>query len=65
MLFTKEFYEVMEVFEKNAPSLVSFGSQGLNREDKDNWERGYYYSDGNVNNAFKMFLHGYSLGKIS
>lgn len=64
MLHTKEFYEIMEVFEKNAKKLVSMGNQGLTREDKEKWPKQNYYSDGNVNNAFKMFLHGVSLGKI-
>lgn len=64
MLNTKEFYEIMEVFEKSAKQLVSMGSQGLSKEDKGSWEKQTYYADGNVNNAFKMFLHGVSLGKI-
>ncbi len=63
MLFTKEFYEIIDVFEKNAKTLVSMGSQGLKREQKESWVKGYYYCDGNVNNAFKMFLHGVSFGK--
>lgn len=65
MLHTKEFYEVMQVFENNAKKLVSIGNQGLNKEPKENWIKQSYYSDGNANNAFKMFLSGYSLGKIS
>lgn len=64
MLFTKEFYEIMEVFEKNAKKLVSMGSQGLTKESKDNWVNKHYYCDGNVNNSFIMFLHGVQLGKI-
>ena len=40
------------------------GSQGLARENKSLWEKQIYYCDGNVNNAFKMFLHGVALGKI-
>ena len=64
MLFTKEFYEIMDMFEKNAKSLVSMGSQGLKREDKEYWHNQIYYCDGNANNAFKMFLHGVALGKI-
>jgi len=64
MLYTKEFYEIMDVFEKNANKLVSFGAMGLTREASENWTNQQYYCDGNVNNAFKMFLHGVSLGKI-
>lgn len=64
MLNTKEFYEIMNVFESNAKKLVNLGSQGLNKEPKENWVNQHYYCDGNANNAFKMFLHGVSLGKI-
>jgi len=64
MLETKEFYEIMSVFEKSAKKLVNLGSQGLTREEKSNWINQCYYCDGNANNAFKMFLHGVSLGKI-
>jgi len=64
MLHTKDFYQIMNVFEKNAKQLVSMGAQGLTKEAKCNWGRQQYYCDGNVNNAFKMFLNGVSLGKI-
>lgn len=64
MLKTKEFYEIMNVFEKNAKQLVNLGSQGLTKEPKENWHRQLYYCDGNANNAFKMFLFGVSLGRI-
>ena len=63
MLHTKEFYEIMKEFEKNAKKLVNLGSMGLTKEDKQNWEKQLYYCDGNANNAFKMFLFGVSLGK--
>ena len=49
MLFTKEF--------------VRFGSQGLKKEDKEQWHRQVYYCDGNANEAFKIFLNGVSYGK--
>jgi len=64
MLHTKEFYEIMNVFESNAKKLVNLGSMGLTKEPKENWVKQQYYADGNANNAFKMFLHGVSLGKI-
>jgi len=63
MLETKEFYEIMNVFEKNAKKLVSLGSQGLKKEPKELWPKQIYYCDGNANNAFKMFLNGVALGK--
>lgn len=63
MLHTKEFYEIMEVFEKTSKQFVRFGSQGLKREPKENWINKYYYCDGNVNEAFKIFLNGVMFGK--
>jgi hypothetical protein len=64
MLETKEFYEIMAVFEKNAKKLVSIGAMGLKKEPKENWSKQLYYCDGNANNAFKMFLNGVMLGKV-
>ena len=64
MLYTKEFYEIMECFEKEAKHLIRMGSQGLKREEKENWKRQVYYCDGEANDAFKMFLFGVSLGKV-
>ncbi len=63
MLGTKEFYDMMESFEKYAKSNIRTGSMGLTREPKGNWERQWYYSDGLANEAFKLFIAGYSLGK--
>ena len=63
MLETKEFYQIMDAFEKNAQKLLSLGSMGLEREPKDLWKTQQYYCDGNANIAFKMFLHGVSFGK--
>ena len=63
MLGTKEFYDIMDAFEKDAKKLVSLGSQGLNREEKEQWQKQRYYCDGNANNAFKMFLLGVSFGR--
>lgn len=63
MLHTKEFYQIMDAFEKNAKQLVSLGSMGLKKESKELWEKQQYYCDGNANTAFKMFLHGVTFGK--
>ena len=62
MLFTKEFYEIMDCFEKTASKQMYIGAK-ITREDKENWTRGYYYCNGDTNNYFKMFLSGYQLGK--
>jgi hypothetical protein len=63
MLNTKEFIEVMAQFEKDAKKTVSIGHAGFTKEPKDNWIKQNYYCDGNCNNAFKLYLLGFSLGK--
>lgn len=63
MLETKEFYDLMDAFEKYAKGNVRMGHQGLTKEPKENWQRRWYYSDGLANDAFKLFMAGYSLGK--
>ncbi len=63
MLGSKEFYEVMETFERYAKENVRGGHMGLTKEPKESWEKQVYYSDGVTNEAFKIFLGGYSLGK--
>ena len=62
---TKEFYEIMDVFEKTARKLLRFGSQGLKRTSNEDIMNGSksYYDDGIANNAFIVFLAGVSLGK--
>lgn len=63
-LHTKEFYEIMNVFEKSAKSLIRIGHLGFTKEPKENWINQFYYCDGNVNDSFKIFLSGVSLGRI-
>ena len=63
MLFSKEFYETMEMFEKTSKSFVRFGAQGLKKEPKEQWNNQAYYCDGNANEAFKIFLNGVYFGK--
>jgi len=63
MLYTKEWYELMNSFENYAKKNVRTGTMGFIREPKENWKKQWYYSDGLVNAAFKSFIAGYSLGK--
>lgn len=65
MLENSEFYEAMKAFEKNINNVTRIrqGTQGFNKEPKENWEKRCYYTDGNTNEAFKIFLFGYSYGK--
>ena len=65
MLYTKEFYEVMTAFEKIANKAIRMGHEGLTKAPKENWKRKDYYNDGNANEAFKIFLSGFMLGKSS
>lgn len=66
MLHTKEFYDLMNAFERYSKHIrIRTGSQGLKREPKENWEKTWYYSDGEANQAFKIFMAGYSLGKTA
>ena len=53
-----EIYSVMEEFEKIADGR-------FDKEDKAMWKKGQYYEDGQVNNFFKMYLHGYMGGKCA
>jgi hypothetical protein len=57
MLHTKEYYSVMEQFEKDNADYP------LHREAKKFWERGIIYQNGEVNGLFNSYLQGYSLGK--
>lgn len=65
MLGTKKFYETMDHFEKHASKMIRTGSQGFTRASKDEWQKQRYYNDGEANTAFKIFLFGYSFGKIN
>lgn len=60
---TKETYEIMSQFERDAKQLIRTGSQGFKREDKEQWIKGYYYTDGVANEAFRLYYAGVSFGK--
>lgn len=55
MLNTKEWYDLLEAFEKDVYGRTD-------REPKHLWPQ-YTYQDGQVNEQFQMYLKGYSLGK--
>ena len=63
MLHSKEFYELMNQFERDAKHLIRTGQQGLIREPKENWSKGIFYCDGNANIAFQIYQAGYSFSK--
>jgi len=56
-LGTKEFYEVLEIFES-----MKLVRGRYDREDKECWKNRAYYQDGEVNFAFTMFLSGCNYG---
>lgn len=57
MLNTKEFYEIMAQFEKDADTYQ------MDKEDKAMWSKQIYYCNGETNNMFKIYLLGYQNAK--
>ena len=56
-LGSKEFYELMETYER----YMHLDSS--DRENKSIWERGYYYKNGYDDKGFKTFIAGYQHAK--
>lgn len=56
-LFDKEHYELIAEFEK-----VFKGR--FDKEAKERWAKGYIYQNGEINQLFIAFRHGYALGKV-
>lgn len=56
-IVSKEHYELMDQFEKEF-------SGRMDREDKALWSKGIIYCDGGINELFKAYRRGYSLGKM-
>jgi hypothetical protein len=59
MIFTKEHYELIAMFEKNFPN------KRFDKEPREDWTRKVIYQDGSVNSLFLAFRMGYQLGKVS
>lgn len=60
MLYTKEWYALMEAFEKG-----NFGRYRLDREEKEVWQQKVYYQNGEANELFKVYLAGYMNGRAT
>lgn len=60
---SKEFYDVLKSFEDTAKHLIRGGNEGFNKAHKEMWKSQVYYNDGKTNEAFKVFLAGYSCGR--
>ena len=61
---TKEFYEMMDQFERCMKSDKRIYCGSLTRESKDAGGR-VYYTDGKVNDLFIAFMLGYSTGRLN
>jgi hypothetical protein len=59
MVFDKEYYEIINIFEKTYKNLR------LDKEDKEYWLKSIVYQDGEVNKLFLSYLSGYNFGKIN
>jgi hypothetical protein len=57
MLKSQEHIDLMNQFERQ------FSGRRFERESKDMWPRGIIYQDGQTNELFLMFRHGYAFGK--
>lgn len=61
---TKEFYDLMTSFEKSIKTgKLYLTSYRLDKEDRVEWAGGHYYQNGEVNNTFVSFVHGYQMAK--
>jgi hypothetical protein len=58
---TKEFYELMEQFEKNMKNIT----YGHNVIRDTSGIKGVWYTDGHVNTIFDAYMHGYEYGKLT
>ena len=54
---SKEHYEMMEFFERQFKGVAR-----MDREEKDQWPKGYVYQHGELNLLFKAFRMGVSYG---
>lgn len=59
MLMTKEYYEVMEMFEKE------YKKEGfrMDKEPKDLWSKNFVYQDDLLNKLFIAYQKGYAFGQ--
>ena len=57
MLGTKEFYELMNQFEKDTEQY------NPEKENKDMWAKSLYYCNGSINKEFKLYFLGYANAK--
>lgn len=56
MLKTQEHYDLMDMFERE------FKGERMDRENKQLWENGHIYQNGQTNALFLAYRKGYSFG---
>lgn len=61
MVGTKEFYELMDQFEKDVKKII-YGHK-IKRENIKDVPAGVFYTDGYVNTMFQSYMHGYQNAK--
>lgn len=59
-VFSKEFDEVMDLFEEGSSRLAYIRS--LERENRQRQEKGYFYTDKDTDKMFRIFLAGINHG---
>jgi hypothetical protein len=55
---SKEFSDLMKQFELTVGKYMNH-----NKEEKELWGKGYFYTNGETNDKFKMFWNGYQFAK--
>lgn len=61
-LFSKEYYELLEQFERDSKS-ISRRSLRYDKEKKEFWQIGRIYQSEETNELFRLYSTGYSFGK--
>ncbi|MFD1179502.1 hypothetical protein ACFQ3W_24840 [Paenibacillus puldeungensis] len=56
---TKEHYDILNMFERE------FYHMRLDREPRELWASGQVYQNGETNNAYRAYVAGYALGRVS
>lgn len=60
--FSKEMYDIMDMFERTI-QVYAYVPSEFDKAEKKLWTKGYYYNNGKVNELFRVFLGGYTYGK--
>ena len=60
-LNNREFYDLMKEFEHRKHRV--YIPKDFEKESQELWTRGYYYTNGEVNAAFNLFMDGYMMAR--